>query len=118
MDSSQAVRKDEVPSSNLGSSSRESLGITVIPRDFSMWGKSFPLLAGNSFDEGLHPGGAGLLHLVGHMAVDIQGESGGGVAQVALHRFNVVPGTDRSHGVGVPLWHNKDKSENPCGATG
>ena len=20
--------------------------------------------------------------------------------------------------IGVPLWHNKDKSENPCGATG
>ena len=49
-----------------------------------MLGKSFPLffplLAGNLFDERLHSGGAGLLHLVGHMAVDIQGKCGGSMA--------------------------------------
>ena len=40
------------------------------------------------------------------------------MAQVALHCLDIVPGADGGHGVGVPLWHNKDKSENPCGATG
>ena len=36
------------------------------------------------------------------------------MAQVALHRFDVVPAFYRCHGIRMPLWHNKDKSENPC----
>ncbi len=78
----------------------------------------FPLLAANPFDEGLHPGGAGLFHLIRDMTVDIQRKGGGGVAQVALHRLDVVPGPDGGHGVGMPLWHNRDKSKSPCGSTG
>ena len=57
------------------------------------------------FDKGIHPGGTGLLHLVGD------------VAQVALDGLDVVAAPD-GDSVRMPLWHNKDKSENPCGATG
>ncbi len=79
--------------------------ITVIPGALLCPEESFPLffplLAANPLDEGLHPGGAGLLHLIRDMTVDIQRKGGGGVAQVALHRFDVVPGPNRGHGVGV-----------------
>ena len=59
-----------------------------------------------------------MFHLVGDVPVYVQGKGGGGMAEIALHRLDIVPGTDGGHGVGVPLWHNKDKSENHCGATG
>ena len=36
--------------------------------------------AGNALDVGVHAVGAGPLHLVGNMAVNVQGEGGGGVA--------------------------------------
>lgn len=51
------------------------------------------------------------------MAVDVLGERGGGVAQVALDGLDVVAAPD-GDSVRMPLWHNKDKLENPCGATG
>lgn len=35
------------------------------------------------------------------MTVHIQCEGGGGVAQITLHRLNVVSGADRGNGVGV-----------------
>ncbi len=40
------------------------------------------------------------------------------MAKVALYGLDIVPCPDGVHGEGVPLWHNKDKSENPCVATG
>ena len=40
------------------------------------------------------------------------------VTKIALHRLDIIPGPESCHGVAVPLWHNKDKSENPCVATG
>ncbi len=40
------------------------------------------------------------------------------MAQIALNCFDVVPGPESGHCIAVPLWHNKDKSENPCVATG
>ena len=40
----------------------------------------------------LHPGGTGLLHLIGNMAVHVQSKGSGSVAQIALHCFDVVPG--------------------------
>ena len=67
--------------------------------------------AGNALDVGIHAVGAGPLHLVGNMAVDVQGEGGGGVAQVALDGLDIIPGADGSHGVGVPLRYNYDKPE-------
>ena len=36
------------------------------------------------------------------------------MSKIALHGLNVIPGADSGNGVGMPLWHNKDKSENPC----
>ena len=74
----------------------------------------FPLPSGNAPDKVLHPLCAFPLHLLSHMTIDVQGKSGGSVAQVSLHGLNVVPAFYRCHGVRVPLWHNKDKSENPC----
>ena len=35
------------------------------------------------------------------MTVDIKGESGGRVAEIALHSFDIVTGTDAVHGVGM-----------------
>ena len=78
----------------------------VRPQGFSAFlGASFPLCfplpAGNALDELLHPGGAGLLHLVGDVAVDIQGKGGGGVAHVALDGLDVIAAPDGGHSVGV-----------------
>lgn len=57
-----------------------------------------------------------MLHALCEVAVFVQGKGGGSVAHVRLDGFYIIPGPDSVHGVGVPLWHNKDKSENPCGA--
>ncbi len=113
------IGKDEVSSSNLDSSSTE----TRCPaRDsgFFLWffPLCFPLLAQNVLDVTLHAAGALLFHLVSDVPVHVQGKGGGGVAEIALHRLDIVPGTDGGHGVGVPLCHNRDKSESPCAATG
>ena len=42
-----------------------------------------------------------MTHGLGDMAVLIQGESGGVVAEVLLNGFHVVPGLKRCHGVGM-----------------
>ena len=88
--------------------------------NFPLWRffTCFPLSSSNAPDKVLHPLCAFPLHLIGDMTVDIQCKGGGGMAQVALHRFDVVPAFYRCHGIRMPLWHNKDKSENPCVATG
>ncbi len=64
--------------------------------------KGYALQAGNGLDESIHPGCAGLLHLIGDMAVHVQGKSSGSVAQVALRGFDVVAAFYRCHGVRVP----------------
>ena len=74
----------------------------------------FPLSAGNALDELLHPLCAVAFHLVRHMAVDIQGKGGRGVSQIPLYGLDIIPALNRGHGVAMPLWHNKDKSENLC----
>ena len=48
-------------------------------------------LTGNFPNELLHPLGGLLAHFFRHMTVNVQGEAGGGVAQVLLHRFDVIP---------------------------
>ena len=55
----------------------------------------------DAVDVPLHPVRALALHLVGDMAVDIQREGRRGMAEIALHRLDVVPGPDGSHGVGM-----------------
>ena len=50
------------------------------------------------------------------MGVYIQCETGGGMAEHILHTLHVRPAGNGNRGRRVPLWHNKDKPENPCGA--
>ena len=57
------------------------------------------LLAGMgryALNKALHPGRAGLLHLLRDMAVDIKGKSRRVVAQILLHRFDVVPASEEA----------------------
>ena len=66
----------------------------------------------------LHPLGAGLFHMLEHIPIDIQRKCRRSVAQVSLHRFHIVAVLEGQHCIGMPLWHNKDNSGNPFGATG
>ena len=68
---------------------------------------------GNCTDKTLHAVGTFALHLVSHMAVYVQRKGRCGVTQIALHGFDVVPGSNRGNGVGVPLRYNYDKPEKP-----
>ena len=63
--------------------------------------------------EAAHPLGGVLLHLPGDVGVDVQGKACAVVAQDAGDCLGVNSLLDRKRGEGVPLWHNKDKSENP-----
>jgi len=40
------------------------------------------------------------------------------MAEALAHQQDGGAQADEQRGVRVPLWHNKGKSENPCGATG
>ena len=53
------------------------------------------------------------LHLPGNVGVGVQREACAVVAQDAGDCLCIYPLLDRQRGEGVPLWHNKDKSENP-----
>lgn len=55
----------------------------------------------HTLDKRFHAVGAGLLHLVGHMTVDIQRESDGGMTEVSLHRLDIVTGSERSYCIRV-----------------
>ena len=55
-----------------------------------------------------------ILHLPGGVGVGSERESGIIVAQHTGDRFHVHSVLKRQGCEGVPLWHNKDKSENPC----
>lgn len=56
---------------------------------------------GNCTDKTLHAVGTFALHLVSHMTIHVQRKGRCGVAQVPLHRLDVVPGADRGDCVGV-----------------
>ena len=60
-----------------------------------------PLQPGNALDEAFHALGAVLLHLLRYMTVNVQGESRCVVAQVFLHRFDVVPASEGGHGIAM-----------------
>ena len=63
--------------------------------------------------EAAHPLGGILLHLPGDVGVGVQSETRAVVAQDAGDCLGVHALLDGQRGEGVPLWHNKDKSENP-----
>ena len=60
-----------------------------------------------------HTVGAVPFHLVGDVTINVKGKGCGSVAQVALDRLDVISRPDGCNRIAVPLWHNKDKSENP-----
>ena len=55
----------------------------------------------HALDESLHPLRAFLLHLVGHMTVDVERKGRGVVPEVFLHRLDVVAGFERGDRVAV-----------------
>ena len=52
------------------------------------------------------------------MGIDVHGCVDIRVSQQLLHILGGRAVGEEIAGEGVPLWHNKDKSENPCVATG
>ena len=52
------------------------------------------------------------------VSINVGGGGEGAVAQPDLYLFHRDAVTQQKAGTSVPLWHNKDKSENPCVATG
>lgn len=50
----------------------------------------------------LHPLGAGLFHMLGHVPIDIQCKCRRSVAQVSLHRFHIVAVLERQYGISMP----------------
>ena len=57
-------------------------------------------------------------HLVGDMGVDIQRSATGHVPDDDGECLDIHAVFQQSRDECVPLWHNKDKLEKPCGATG
>ena len=80
-----------------------------------MWGRSSYMIASgeahyvaarpglaalfDALDVPLHPFRALTLHAVGDVAVDVQRERRGGVAQIALDGLDIIPALQRCHGV-------------------
>ena len=59
-----------------------------------------------------------ILHLPGGVGVGAEGEACVIVPQHTGDRLDVHSVLKGQRGESVPLWHNKDKSENPCIAIG
>ena len=80
----------------------------MVSRVFSLPKSGFSLIFSlmkspdrNGLDKLLHPLGTVLLHLLRHMAIHVQCESSGGMAEIFLHGFNVVAAFDASNRVSV-----------------
>ena len=56
---------------------------------------------GKSLNELLHAVSRLLTHLLGHVAVNVQREAGGGVAEISLHGLDIVAALDEDDGVAV-----------------
>ena len=69
-------------------------------------------------DEAAHPVRGLFPHVPGDVGVGVQGEACTVVAQDVGYRLDVHSLLDSQSCERMPLWHNKDKSENPCVATG
>ena len=61
----------------------------------------FPFTAPNFLDVCFHAFRAGLLHFLGNVAVNIQGEGGRVVAHVGLDSLYIVPGPEGRHRVAM-----------------
>ena len=116
----QGSAKPSFPGSNPGVTSNQSSRNTCVSGAFLCPKTGFSLIFsligstdGNYTDKTLHAVGTFTLHLVSHMAIHVQRKGRCGVAQVPLHRLDVVPGADRGDCVGVPLRYNYDKPEKP-----
>ena len=70
---------------------------TLFSLIFSLIGST----GGNCTDKTLHAVGTFALHLAGHMAVYVQRKGRCGVAQITLHRLDIVASADRGDCVGV-----------------
>ena len=64
----------------------------------------------------LHCGGAFRRRI--QVGIDVRGGREVAVAEPLLDIFHGNAVFQKQRGTGMPLWHNKDKSENPCVATG
>ena len=62
----------------------------------------YPLQLQNRLYIALHAGSAGLFHLVCHMAIHVESERCGSMAQIFLYCLNGVAGLYGHHGIGVP----------------
>ena len=69
-------------------------------------------------DKAAHPLGGFFLHLPGDVGVGVQRETRAVVPQDAGDCLGIYPLLDRQRGEGVPLWHNKDNSDNPLRRNG
>lgn len=94
--------------SNPGVTSNQNSRNTCVSGVFSCPETGFSLIfsligstGGNCADKTLHAVGTFALHLVGHMTIHVQRKGRCGVAQISLHRLDVVPGSNRGNGVGV-----------------
>jgi len=61
-----------------------------------------PLSGQNVFNEPVHSHSTFFMHLVGDMTINIQGECRGSMAQMFLHRFNIITGTGGGYGKRKP----------------
>ena len=104
----QGSAKPSFPGSNPGVTSNQSSRNTGVSGAFLCPKAGFSLVfslmgstGGNCADKTLHAVGTFALHLVSHMAVYVQRKGRCGVAQISLHRLDVISGADRGNGVGV-----------------
>ena len=56
-----------------------------------------PLSGQNVLNEAIHSNRTFFMHLIGDMTINIQGECRGSMAQMFLHRFNIITSTDRGY---------------------
>ena len=106
------------PGSELETLATESLEICGFQGFLFCFRPNFGLIVQNVQNVPLHAICGLLFHLLRGVTVHVEGKGGGSVSQVGLHRLYIVPALDSGNRVAVPLWHNKDKSENPVFSRG
>ena len=72
----------------------------LLPKSFDPL--SDPLQVENLCNEALHALRTGGPHVICEVTIDVQGERRRGMAEIALHGFDVISCPDAVHGVGMP----------------